>query len=297
MLLSLFPDQLKLITLQDAVVQIKQMIEQAIRYGDKDKFGKPINGCEAKNNIIRTQIPINLLHDAVKTAFIQEGVNPNLILPPLGQHQGELRIYGYIKAKDQDVCFMPNNVRPNPEILTFDGILKGERDPLGFDYTERVLSVNVRSQLSSVAKNFDTLYERTFAEPLNLHLRCPKMVLGEVYMIPVYEYDDAAAQQNRIDFKPNPRVQKHIAKYINSFNAVNLRPSIDGNEMRYERACLIIVDFSRDVPYIYNTNEELINDGLLPFDTDSNIETLSFPTFASTLLTIYSQRFGEGRFI
>lgn len=60
------------------------------------------------------------------------------------------------------------------EILNFDGILKGERDKYGFEFTEHTLSVNVRSQLSSIAKNFDTLYERTFAEAINLHLRCEK---------------------------------------------------------------------------------------------------------------------------
>ena len=290
-------NQANLITLQDAICEIKRLIEDAIRSGGVDEDGNYINGCEAKNNVIRTQIPICLIHDAVKTAFIHQGVNPNRILPPLGQHQGELRVYGYIKAKDQDVCLIPNNVRRHPEILSFDGILKGQKDPLGIEYTERVLSVNVRSQLSSVSKNFDTLYERTFAEPLNLHLRCPNMVLGEVYMIPVFEYDDAAARQNVIDFKPNSKVQNHITKYINSFNAVNLRPSIEGDEFRYERVCLIIVDFSRSVPYIYNTDEELINDGLLPYNTTSSIENLSFPNFAETLLNIYSQRFGDGNFI
>lgn len=43
------------------------------------------------------------------------------------------------------------------------------------------------------------MYERTFAESLNLHLRCPSMVLGEFYMIPVYSYDDALANQKELD--------------------------------------------------------------------------------------------------
>lgn len=294
----LFDNQIQPLTLQEAVNQIKTLIENAIRNGGVDtKTGRPINGCEAKNNIIRTQIPICLLHDAVKSAFINLGVNPDNICPALGQHQGEIKVYGAIKAKDQDVCMIPNGINPSPETLTFDGILRGETDPLGFNYTQRILSVNVRSQLSSVSKNFDTLYERTFAEPLNLHLRCPNMVLGEVYMIPVYEYDDDAAQHNRVAFKPNSKVKKHIEKYISSFSAVNNRPSVNGNEMRYERACLVIVDFNQQVPKIYSHDQELINDGLLSPHSGVSIENLNFPTFAQSLMDIYSQRFGEGAFI
>ena len=44
--------------------------------------------------------------------------------------------------------------------------------------------------MSSLAKNADTLFERIFAKSLNLHMRYPNIVLGEVYLIPVYEYDD-----------------------------------------------------------------------------------------------------------
>ena len=34
--------------------------------------------------------------------------------------------------------------------------------------TEKILSINVRSQFSSVAKNVGTIYERVYAEALNL---------------------------------------------------------------------------------------------------------------------------------
>ena len=294
---DLFSYHQDLLSLQDAVSRIKEMIETAISNGGVDGKGNRVDGCEAKNNVIRSQIPICLIHDAVKSSFIANGVNPNCILPPLGQHQGELRVYGFIKAKDQDVCIIPNGIMRSSEVLSFDGILKGEIDPLGFNYTERVLSVNVRSQLSSVSKNFDTLYERTFAEPLNLHLRCPRMVLGEVYMIPVFEYNDAEAQHNRVAFKPNRNVRKHIEKYISSFSAVNLRRGVQGDEIKYERACLLVVDFRQDEPHIYSTDEELIRDGLLSPRSGVSIENLSFTSFATTLLDIYSQRFGNGCFI
>ena len=40
-----------------------------------------------------------------------------------------------------------------------EGILREATDYYGKDYTERTISVNIRSQMSSLAKNFDTLYE------------------------------------------------------------------------------------------------------------------------------------------
>lgn len=274
------------ITVQEAVNQIKAMIEDAINAG----------GETAKNNLIRTQAPINLLHDVVKAEFIRNGVNPLQINPQYGVSSPELGLAGYLKRKNQDICLTPNNMHPTPEILNFDGLLNGEKDQYGLTYTEAILSVNVRSQLSSVSKNFDTLYERTFAEASNLHLRCPNMVLGEFYMIPVYEYDDSAARQNRVAFKPNRNISSHIEKYALSFNALNNRPSTIGGELRYERVCLLIVDFNHATPIIYNTNNDLIAAGLLPSSSKATIDNMNFPTFVHSLLQTYETRFGANRF-
>lgn len=271
----------------NAVTEIKKLIETAIIEG----------GVEGKNNLIRTQRPICILHDAAKSAFIKEGVNPYRIKPLLGEHVGEQKLAGFFKFKDQDICFMPNNVRKKNEILDFDGILKGTKDEFGKELTERILSVNVRSQLSSIAKNFDTLYERTFAEALNLHLRCEKMVLGEFYMIPVFSYDDAAAKNHVVKFVPNKNVASHIQKYIYSFSAVNNRRVLQGEEYKYERVCLLIVDFSKPTPIVYNTDEQLKQDKLLPMFSTASIEQMNFPSFAKTLLSIYEQRYGSGIFI
>lgn len=269
-------------TIDEAVARIKYLIEKSIIDG----------GVEAKNNLIRTQGPICILHDVAKASFMRLGVNPDYINPPYGEHNGELKLAGFFKCKDQDICILPGNVSAEEEILLFDGILKGKKDPFGFDLTQKILSVNVRSQLSSIAKNFDTLYERTFAEALNLHLRCPNMVLGEFYMISVFEYDDNLAKEHRVGFKNNRKIQEHIQKYIYSFGAVNNRSTISGEEYKYERVCLLIVDFNRDTPKIYNTDDELKADGLLPEHTTASINNMNFSTFASTLMSIYQQRFG-----
>lgn len=273
-------------SIDQAVCRIKDMIERSIIDG----------GVQAKNNLIRSQQPICVLHDAAKAAFINIGVNPDYINPPYGEHNGELKLAGFFKCKDQDICILPNNITAQEEILMFEGILRGKRDPYGYDLTEKILSVNVRSQLSSISKNFDTLYERTFAEALNLHLRCPQMVLGEFYMIPVFEYDDSLAKINQVGFKTNRKIQEHIQKYIYSFGAVNNRQTTEGKEYKYERVCLLIVDFSRSIPKIYNTDDALKADGLLPEDSTATINNMNFPSFAPTLMSIYQQRFGSSRF-
>lgn len=270
-------------TIQDAVYQIKQLIETAIADG----------GCNAKNNLIRTSVPINFLHNAVKAELIKKGTDPSLIKPSYGEHTGEVGIAGYFKAKNQDICVLPVHCRKKPEILQFDGILNGTRCKLGKSYAEAILSINVRSQLSSIAKNFDTLYERTIAEALNLHLRCPRMVLGEFYMIPVYSYDDKLAKQNRVGFKPNKNVKSHIEKYIKSFGAINNRETTNGEDYKYERVCLLIVDFNHDIPKIYNTDEELRQDRLLPLNSTASIGKMNFTSFVDKLLQVYRQRFCE----
>lgn len=275
------------LSIEDAVFSIKCMIEKAIRDG----------GVDEKNNLIRSQRPICMLHDAVKSEFICNGIKPSRIHPLLGDHLDELRLAGYFKFKDQDICFVPNNIRKRKELLNVNGLLKGQQDEFGKGLTEHILSVNVRSQLSSIAKNFDTLYERTFAEALNLHLRCPKMVLGEFYMIPIKPYDDAIAKCNKVGFRENKNIHKHIEKYLYSFSFVNGRTSTRGEEYKYERVCLLIVDFSKRVPAIYSTDNELKAAGLLAEDSEASIDNMNFPSFAPSLITLYEERFGTGRFI
>jgi hypothetical protein len=275
-----------LITLQEALNEIKETIETAITTG----------GTTGKNNLIRSQKPIKLLHEVVKSELVKNKVNAELIRPKLEQSKGELSLSGFFKTKNQDICVVPNNIEPQNEILNFQGILYGKTDKYGLNYTQNSLSINVRSQLSSSAKNFDTLYERTFAEALNLHLRCPEMVLGEFYMIAVNEYNSNFANKNQVKYRDLKGIEKHIEKYLLSFGAVNNRNTTKGDHFKYERVCLLIVDFSKPTPKFYNTDEELKKDNLLPANTIASIKTLSFDNFIADLLKIYSTRFGTGKF-
>ncbi|MDL2244378.1 hypothetical protein LJC54_02605 [Parabacteroides sp. OttesenSCG-928-J18] len=263
--------------IQKAVDDFKKLIESSIIEG----------GAKGKEAMIRSSRPILNIHEAVKKELIEAGVDENFIFPPIGSRTPELKLAGSRKQKDQDVCVVSNLDRKE-EILQ-EGLLKDVVDEFGEEYTEKTIAVNIRSQISSIQKNFDTLYERTTSEAINLHDRCPKMVLGEVYMIAIPEYDDKQVKNNRIAFKKIS--QTTVLKYIKSFQAINNRKGTEKNFYQYEKTCLLIVDFSKTPAKIYNTSDELKKAGLIPDDSTVDISELSWDKFVPNLLSVYKERF------
>lgn len=269
---------MSLIDIQESINNFKDLINTSILSG----------GEKGKEAMIRSSRPILNIHEAVKADLIRAGVPKELIFPPLGKRSPELKLAGARKQKDQDVCVV-SSLDKAEEIL-LEGLLQDVVDAYGEKFTERTISVNVRSQISSIQKNFDTLYERTMSEATNLHDRCPRMCLGEVYMIAIPEYDDKAIKKNIIDFKKTN--QDTVIKYIKSFQAINNRKTTEKNFYQYEKVCLLIVDFSKDPAKIYNSSEELKLDGLLPENSNVSIEELTWENFIPDLLNIYLERFG-----
>ncbi len=253
-------------SIQEVLMEMKNVYEQAILR----------DGSKAQTSLIRSQKLINLLHNLVKKEFLDLGVNPDLIHPLLGKTKPEIKIKGKLKAKDQDITIIP------PEITTQN--IKEKNACI-----ERILAVNVRSQLSSMAKNIDTLYERTFAEPLNLHLEYSKQCLGEVYLIPTHEYCSKAMKNKKIKFIKF----KKIADYIEKFQIINKRDINKCEDYKYERVCLLIVDFRQEQPKLYSTAEELKMDNLIPQDSNVSMNGLTFEGFASDILNTYQDRFGD----
>jgi len=256
---------------------IKNVIETAIK-----RFGET-----GKLSVIRSQKLIKLIHEAVKAELIKNGVNPSCIIPELGKSAGELKLAGLLKKKDQDISIRPIGLTGKKEILK-GGLLDNQEDVFGKHLTESMISINVRSQLSSLSGNIDSLYERTFAEALNLHKRCPKMCLGEVYMIPAYEYDKHEAQKKKIKFVNK---SSDVESYLKAYEAINNRKNARDEPHKYERVCLLIVDFSQKTPKYYSSVSELKKDTLLPKTSSATIKNLRFKTFVPGLLNIYSTRF------
>lgn len=248
-------------------------------------------GSAGKTALIRSSTLINLIHDAVKRDLITEGIISDQIYPNLGKSSPEIKLAGLLKQKDQDICVLPKNTEKVATEITWGPMaFEGKTDEYGEDFTTKTLAINVRSQISSITKNTDTLFERTFAEALNLHLQYPRMVLGEVYMIPVHEYDEKEAQQKRVKFRTN---HTDIEKYISFFSALNGRTAT-GDPYRYERVALLIVDFDKDTPKLYNDTDSLREDGLISESFGRKYEPLSFDSFAKDITEIYEKRFGYG---
>jgi hypothetical protein len=229
--------------LEAALTVARKILADAISsssYGGESKK----NGQEAKNAAIRSSGPIQKLHLAIAKSVYEElltqKLNPS-IFPPLGATSPELKVTGLLKAKDQDIAF---TVKPHIPEKIMTGVEAGSTDPIGYEATNSALVIGVRSQLSSLAKNFDTLVERAFAETLNLRLRCPNITLGEVYLIPLNEFDDFSLKSNIVGFK-NTKVD--LLKFVRIFNAITdpNYQSTPSDLYKYNSTMLIVADFSK----------------------------------------------------
>lgn len=264
--------------IDQVLLQIKKDFDNAIttaRFNGKTYE----NGNKAKEALIRSQRIIKLVHEYVKRSFVEIGVPETKIFPPLGNPSPETKLKGFLKSKNQDVTIIPNE-----DQLALTNTTSPEN--------EKIISVNIRSQLSSLRKNIDTLYERTFAEALNLHLNYPRQCLGEVYLIPTHEYDYKAMLRNEVVYKSASRIEE----YIKRFQAINNRTETSKDEFKYERVWLLIANFKSKQPKLYETMEDLIEDGLVAEDSSVTLDNLTSINFAEDLLNIHKDRFGENAF-
>lgn len=271
-------EEQEMFDINNQLIKFKRAIEEAIIE----------RGSDGKTSAIRSSYLINLIHDAVKFELIKNGVDSQKIYPHLGETRPEIKLAGFLKQKDQDVCVVPDNIPKIKSIINWGPMaFQNKWDKYGQDYTNNTLVINVRSQMSSLAKNADTLFERTFAEALNLHMKYPELVLGEVYLIPVHEYDDAEVSKHNVAFKTN---KTNVEKYISFFDSINNR-EIGDEFYKYERCALLIVDFNQEQPRLFKNNQELIDAGIISQNFGIDYSTLSFNGFVEDLLSIYSNRF------
>lgn len=276
--------------LQQAVNGMKRDLEAAITTATFNGRNCA-DGHVAKQALIRSQGLIFPIHEVVKRSLAEELQRRRRrfeIHPPLGATGPELNISGFIKAKDQDVVVLFDGDTAVAEQIQ-DGPLAGEQDVAGRRQSERGIVIGVRSQMSSVAKNFDTLMERAFAETLNLRLRLPGLTMGEVYVLPVVEYDDLAMLNNQVAWK---RRAVNVVKFIKTFLAITHRApeNPQADLYKYERSALVLVDFRPVQARIYLTLDELRRDNLVPADFRGNFAMLSPDGFAQNLLDMHAAR-------
>ena len=99
--------------MQKCVCLMKDMMEETIRTSSFS--GKMyVDGQAAKEALIRSQVLINHLHECLKEQLLRLRVSPLRICPPVGHQKPEMKIVGFFKQKDQDVCVVPQNLQPQP---------------------------------------------------------------------------------------------------------------------------------------------------------------------------------------
>ena len=273
-----------------AISDIKEAMAAAITtasYGGR----RYANGLEAKTSLIRSESLIQRIHEVTKRSLHAELARRNMshrLHPPLGKKSPELNVWGFLKKKKQDLVITVGDAEPSPELIQ-EGPLTGYQDELGRHTTSRSIVVGVRSQLSSVAKNFDTLMERTFAETINLRFRHPSLVMGEVYVLAVKDYDEQAMKQNVVDWKDG---YNNVERFISIFNWMNGRENHENpiEFYKYERCLLLLVDFSLDPPKIYETTEDLLQNGIVSREFTEDFTRLSPANFSRDLVNAYLQR-------
>jgi len=267
------------------------LIEAVTSYRNQLRDAIIARGTAGKTAVIRSGKPIHAIHEAVKSAIEDEGIASERIAPTRGSAKGEMVLTGYVKKKRQDICIKPEGLGPSQRDR-LSSLLKAGNDKFGKAFTEQTIAINVRSQFSSLAKNFDTLFERTVAEAHNLHLICPAMVMGEVYMIAAPEYKVKAIEEKK--FEPHDPVS--IEKYVQAFEAINRRETLlkdnyVGYEYKYERVCLLVVDFRPEFPIVHETTKSLEEAGLIKRNSGIDYSTLGWKGFVRDLIDRHQERF------
>ena len=269
--------------LQDSIEKFKLDLFSSIRSASYS--GKTYtNGQKAKEALIRSQSLINYIHEVVKVSFFtklkEDTAFSWTVHPPINKTKPELDIYGKIKKKKQDVVFLRT---PERSFQFLDGPNVGQIDRVGVEATKRSIIIGIRSQMSSVDKNFDTLMERAFAETLNMRLRFPVITMGEVYLLPIEELDDEAMKKNKITFTKRVKIEK----FIRTFNSFSGRSSLNLEEQyKYDASALILVDFKQDPPKIIYNKIDLKQYGFSE-EVCSMFEKISAHGFDERLLENY----------
>ncbi|MBC9987080.1 MULTISPECIES: hypothetical protein [unclassified Haloferax] len=240
---------------------IKTDFESAIRDPDENP----------SYSLIRSEKLIGRIHSYIIDQLVDNGVNPQYIHEDSHPSDTSATVYGFPKTKSQDIL-----VHSYEE----DGPVVGPR-----------MAINVRSQLSSIGKNFDTIFERIYAESLNLHNRFPYLPLGYFFLLPKRGYDSSAKQKNIVERSENFDIQK----FISSYSSLSGRETPEDEKWKYEAMCLLIVDFEQSPPRIMDDIDEFVEQGLVTpeFAEIYGSNVISVENFFEKLLSDYKRRYSQ----
>lgn len=222
-------------------------------------------------SLIRSEDLIGRVHTYIIDQLEDNGVNPQNIQEDTHPNDTSATVYGFPKTKSQDI--LVHSYEENGPIV-------GPR-----------MAINVRSQLSSIGKNFDTIFERIYAESLNLHNRFPYLPLGYFFLLPKRGYDSSAKQNNVVERSEKFDVQK----FISSYSSLSGRESPEDEKWKYEAMCLLIVDFEQSPPQIMDNIDDFVEQEIVTpeFAEIYGSEVISVENFFEKLLSDYKTRYSQ----
>lgn len=208
--------------LEQALQKMQENLFEVIKTGKWNNTSYK-NGQEAKTAYIRGGAFINPINNVLKKSFKE--IDNNLEFKPKNDDTvGEEVIKGFMKRKKQDLTIRIKNNKNSK------------------DYP---LIINNRTQMSKISANWDTIFERAYAEALNL--RSPNnYIIGEVFVLPYYEMDHKKCEENIIKYKAK---SINLDWFFSHYTKVNLREdtSAEGpNFLKYDKLCILVIDFRKN---------------------------------------------------
>lgn len=155
-----------------------------------------------------------------------------------------------------------------------EGIIFGSHKPKKVDVVVihpeagPLIAISVRSQMSSIDKNFSNYYEGIIGDVISLHNRYPDLVVGEIYMLPKETIIRGKNGRRRIE-------PHDLKKKEQLFKRITNRRNGSGPPDRYEHLAFLAVDFVKDPPEVLD----------IPEDPSMRIED-----FYDKLLATYQER-------
>ena len=221
--------------------------------------------------LIRSEELIGRIHEYIIDQLEDNGVPPEHIHEDSHPNDTSATVYGFPKSKSQDIL-----------VHSYDN-----DDPV----VGPRMAINVRSQLSSIGKNFDTIFERIYAESLNLHNRFPYLPLGYFFLLPKKGYDSSAKQDNVVERSEEFGLQK----FISSYSSISGRKDPEDENWKYEALCLLIVDFDQSPPKIMDDIDMFVEQELVTpeFAETYGSEVISVDNFFEKLLIDYKKRYSQ----
>lgn len=102
-----------------------------------------------------------------------------------------------------------------------------------------LMTISIKSQMSSIAKNMIGYYETIIGDVTGLHERFPFLVAGMFYLFPLKPILDGHSDEN-----PN------FAKFEQMFKSIIDRKEWDERTSKYEQFAMLVVDFDKDPPEV-----------------------------------------------